>query len=105
MITVTVTSSDKELISDIWSLKTNDVVLEESMLKSEGWPGEITAYIELAAASLTFIAALLDMIKKHKDKKPSTTKTIIHSSEVIEDIHGIATRYEKIINIEIHKKY
>lgn len=105
MITVTVESTNKELIEDIWSLKTNDVELEERMLKAGEWPSEITAYVELASASLVFIAALLDMIKKHEDKKPSSTKTIIQSSEIIENIHGITSKYKKITHIEIHEEH
>jgi hypothetical protein len=103
MITVTVESTDKELIRDIWSLKSEGIELEEIMLKTEGWPGEITAYIELASASLVFIPALLGLVVKHK--KPSTTKTIIKTSEVVEEIKGVTSRYEKITHVEIHEEH
>ena len=107
MITVTVESTDKELISDIWSLKSDGIELEQPMLKSDGMArlDEITAYINLASAGLLFITALLGMIKRHNDAKPSKTKTVIKTMEVVEDIKGIASRYEKITQIEIHEEH
>lgn len=104
MVTVIVESADRDLINEIWSLKTDGVDLEQLMAKAGDWPAQITAYIELASASLIFIAALLDIIKRKQGGNKGRTKTIIKTNEHIDEIRGVAARYERITHIEIHEE-
>jgi hypothetical protein len=94
---------DHELVYAIWDLKTNEITIEESLLRSEGFSlREVVVYIELGTALLTFAAALFELIKAKQRKGPHTTKTIIHTRKKEMDLKQLVMRYEESIHIEVH---
>lgn len=104
MTTFIIETFDSDISYGIWNLKTKGVDIEESLRKAEGFPSEITAYVELGATLLTFATALFELIKTKQKNKPNKTKTIIHTRKENVDLIKLIKTYEESIHIEIKEE-
>jgi hypothetical protein len=78
---VTLQSSDRQLIYSVWDIKPDNVSLEEPLKKVWISPEqfhEISGYAKDATALIAFIGALFDLVKSLKNNEPVSTKIIVN---------------------------
>jgi len=99
-------TSEKSIIDDVWSIKSDGVELEQAFYKSE-LPiqiHDITAYIEDATVLLTFIAALINLVKSKKHSAPTQPTINIHLHKTDEKIIQFIHANKGEINVNVHTK-
>lgn len=98
---ITVCSHDNDLLDEIELLHVDGIEYGRPVFDDASSPEIITAYINIAASIITFLAAALPLISKRKEKNCKSAVVYIRTTETTNDLKELVSTYKEHIKIEI----
>jgi uncharacterized protein YsxB (DUF464 family) len=101
MYEVAIWTYDNNLLDSINELKMNGVEYGNLILDDASSIENVTAYINLGATLISFLAIALPLIVSKKNNQDNKTEIFIKTTEVSLDLKNLVAKYKKQIKVEI----
>ncbi|MCQ8103458.1 hypothetical protein NP590_05000, partial [Methylomonas sp. SURF-2] len=98
---VAIWSYDKNLLDSINELEMDGVEYGSIVFDDAFSAENITAYINMGAAQINFLAIALPLLVSRKKQEDNKTEIYIRTSEVNIDLKNLVAKYTKQIKIQI----
>ena len=96
---ITISTYDSELLHAIAKLKIDNLEFKHLLLDDATSPENLIAYIGLASALISLLAAILPLISKSNSKRKTTI--YIRTTEVTSDLRNLITNHKEQVTIEV----